>query len=72
MSVYGGFATRQQETFYNKMVAKLVQFFGEKILSNYYQGTQGLTDRTSRRLRMGKENTQTPQNNGANGANQIP
>ena len=33
MSVYGGFATRKQEAFYGKLVAKLLHLFTQKILS---------------------------------------
>lgn len=33
MSVYGGFATRKQEAFYSKLVAKLLHLFTQKILS---------------------------------------
>lgn len=34
MSVYSGFATRQQETFYNKLVEKLIQLMAERLLAN--------------------------------------
>lgn len=33
MSVYGGFATRKQESFYNKIVAKLIELLTHKIAS---------------------------------------
>ena len=34
MSVYSGFATRKQEAFYNKLVAKLLYLFTQKALSS--------------------------------------
>ena len=33
MSVYSGFATRKQEAFYNKLLAKLIQLLSQKVLS---------------------------------------
>ena len=33
MSIYSGFATRQQETFYNKLLEKSIELMGEKIIS---------------------------------------
>lgn len=33
MSVYGGFATRKQEAFYNKLTAKLLHLVTQKVLS---------------------------------------
>ena len=33
MSVYGGFATRKQEAFYNKLIAKGLQLITQKVLS---------------------------------------
>lgn len=35
MSIYGGFATRNQETFYNKLIEKLVQLLSLKIVATY-------------------------------------
>ena len=32
MSVYGGFATRSQETTYNKFVFKTIQVFAEEVM----------------------------------------
>ena len=32
MSVYSGFATRQQETFYNKLIEKTLFLMGEKLI----------------------------------------
>ena len=39
MSVYSGFATRQQESFYNKVVLKLLQIMQDKMIRNYNGGT---------------------------------
>lgn len=35
MSVYGGFATRQQERFYSKLLEKLITLMQTKILSTF-------------------------------------
>lgn len=35
MSVYSGFATRGQETLYNKLVEKALQILHQKILRSY-------------------------------------
>ncbi|CDW80875.1 UNKNOWN [Stylonychia lemnae] len=35
MSVYSGFATRQQETFYTKLIEKLIEILQQKVLSAY-------------------------------------
>jgi len=32
MSVYSGFATRQQETFYNKLLDKMIQLISVKLI----------------------------------------
>ena len=32
MSVYSGFATRQQETFYNKLLEKLIQLLETRVM----------------------------------------
>jgi hypothetical protein len=37
MSVYSGFATRQQETFYDRLLEKLIEILCEKIM-NIYNG----------------------------------
>ena len=34
MSIYSGFATRNQESFYNKLIEKLVQLLAEKVISS--------------------------------------
>ncbi|TNV71130.1 hypothetical protein FGO68_gene13587 [Halteria grandinella] len=34
MSVYSGFATRQQETFYNKLLERMIQLFAVKLLQS--------------------------------------
>ena len=34
MSIYSGFATRNQETFYNKLTEKLVQLLSMKVVSS--------------------------------------
>jgi len=39
MSVYSGFATRQQETFYYKLLFKSVELMGARILAFYNTGT---------------------------------
>jgi hypothetical protein len=41
MSVYSGFATRQQENFYDKLLEKVVFVLAEKILM-FYQGSNQL------------------------------
>ena len=41
MSVYGGFATRQQESIYNTCVVKVVKLLAEKILANQLVSKQG-------------------------------
>jgi hypothetical protein len=40
MSVYSGFATRQQENFYDKLLEKVVFVLAEKILMFYQGSTQ--------------------------------
>ena len=35
MSVYSGFATRQQETFYNKLLQKAFNILSERVLVQY-------------------------------------
>jgi hypothetical protein len=37
MSIYSGFGTRQQETFYNKLIEKVLEVLSDKILK-FYQG----------------------------------
>jgi hypothetical protein len=32
MSIYSGFSTRQQETFYNKLVERMIQLISFKLL----------------------------------------
>lgn len=32
MSVYSGFTTRQQETFYNKLLERMIQLFAVKLM----------------------------------------
>ncbi len=34
MSVYSGFATRQQETYYNKLVEKLILLLSDRIINS--------------------------------------
>lgn len=34
MSIYGGFATRNQEDFYNKLVQKLISLMSERIVAD--------------------------------------
>jgi hypothetical protein len=34
MSVYSGFATRQQETFYNKLLERMIQLLAVKLLQS--------------------------------------
>lgn len=34
MSVYSGFATRQQESFYNKLLERMVQLLSVKLLQS--------------------------------------
>ena len=44
MSVYGGFATRKQEAFYNKLIAKGLQLITQKVLAQvpYHEVSQFL------------------------------
>ena len=35
MSIYSGFSTRQQETFYDKLTFKLVELVQEKLVGQY-------------------------------------
>ena len=35
MSIYSGFATRQQETFYDKLLFKLIELIQDKIVFQY-------------------------------------
>ena len=35
MSIYSGFATRQQESFYNKLTFKLIELMANKLLGQY-------------------------------------
>jgi hypothetical protein len=40
MSVYSGFGTRQQETFYDRLIEKLLQLLETKIIRTYNSGNK--------------------------------
>lgn len=42
MSVYSGFATRQQETFYNKLIEKTLSMLGTRLI--YFYKNESIPD----------------------------
>ena len=39
MSIYGGFVTRQQEQFYNRLTHKAIELLSERVISYVKLGT---------------------------------
>ena len=63
MSVYSGFGTRQQESFYNKLLEKALSLLVDRLVLSFSSGTSALTTIPQNNLQMNIQIDATPASN---------
>ncbi len=63
MSVYSGFGTRQQESFYNKLLEKALSLLVDRLVLTFSSGTSTLTTIPQTNLQMNIQSDSTSNNN---------